>query len=85
MDFRMTKGFDADVFLRDYWQKKPLLIRNPWADWSNPLSPDELAGLACEDGVEARLVTGERDAWEVVTFEDERQAPTGFARPARAW
>ena len=27
----------------------------------------------------------QRDAWEVVTFEDERQAPTGFAQPARAW
>ncbi|MBK5265386.1 MAG: cupin domain-containing protein [Alphaproteobacteria bacterium] len=56
--------FDADIFLRDYWQKKPLLIRNPWTLWSNPLGPDELAGLACEDDVEARLVTQSRTAWE---------------------
>ena len=27
----------------------------------------------------------QRDAWDVVTFEDERQAPAGFAQPARAW
>lgn len=44
--------FDIDAFLRDHWQKKPLLIRNPWNAWNNPLEPDELAGLACEDHVE---------------------------------
>lgn len=48
--------FDSDAFLRDYWQKQPLLIRNPWAAWRNPLEPDELAGLACEEGVESRLI-----------------------------
>jgi 50S ribosomal protein L16 3-hydroxylase len=52
--------FDVDTFLRDYWQKKPLLIRNPWAIWQNPLSPDELAGLACEPEVESRLVIGDQ-------------------------
>ncbi|MBL0422206.1 UDP-3-O-acyl-N-acetylglucosamine deacetylase [Ramlibacter sp. AW1] len=26
-----------------------------------------------------------REAWELVSFEDERQAPSGFAVPARAW
>ncbi len=25
------------------------------------------------------------EAWEIVTFENERLAPTGFAQPARAW
>jgi len=49
--------FDIDGFLRDTWQQKPLLIRNPWGAWRNPIDPDELAGLACEPGVEARLVT----------------------------
>ena len=48
--------FDPDLFLREYWQKQPLLIRNPWAQWANPLEPDELAGLACEEGVESRLI-----------------------------
>lgn len=48
--------FDIDGFLRDYWQKKPLLIRNAWKGWRNPLEPDELAGLACEEGVESRLI-----------------------------
>lgn len=56
------RDFDTEAFLRDHWQKKPLLIRNPWASWKNPLEPDELAGLACEDEIESRLVTQGRDA-----------------------
>jgi len=57
--------FDIATFLRDYWQQKPLLIRNPWAAWRNPLEPDELAGLACEDGVEARLIAQAKKGWQV--------------------
>jgi 50S ribosomal protein L16 3-hydroxylase len=56
--------FDIDLFLRDYWQKKPLLIRNPWGTWRNPIDPDELAGLACEAGVESRLITLARTQWK---------------------
>jgi 50S ribosomal protein L16 3-hydroxylase len=57
--------FDETAFLRDHWQKKPLLIRNPWAAWANPLTPDELAGLACEDHVESRLIERKRDTLAV--------------------
>ncbi len=57
--------FDASAFLRDTWQQHPLLIRNPWAEWANPLSPDELAGLACEDHVESRLIRQLPDDWEL--------------------
>ena len=56
-------SFDTAAFLRDHWQKKPLLIRNPWLSWKSPLSPDELAGLACEDHVESRLITQSSDDW----------------------
>jgi 50S ribosomal protein L16 3-hydroxylase len=49
-------NFDIDAFLRDVWQQKPLLIKNPWTKWQNPLEPDELAGLACEEDVESRLI-----------------------------
>ncbi|MCB2079388.1 MAG: cupin domain-containing protein [Novosphingobium sp.] len=61
------RNFDTHAFLRDIWQKRPLLIRNPWDDWSNPLEPDELAGLACEEGIEARLVTAAAGDWKVET------------------
>ena len=58
-------NFDIDSFLRDNWQKKPLLIRNPWADWKNPIEPDDLAGLACEPTVESRLIVQKRKDWSV--------------------
>jgi 50S ribosomal protein L16 3-hydroxylase len=59
------QNFDTASFLRDYWQQKPLLIRNPWGTWHNPLEPDDLAGLACEDDVESRLMTQARGSWKV--------------------
>jgi 50S ribosomal protein L16 3-hydroxylase len=55
--------FDAAAFLRDYWQQRPLVIRNPWRQWVNPLEPDELAGLACESDVESRLVHAGERGW----------------------
>jgi 50S ribosomal protein L16 3-hydroxylase len=57
--------FDARTFLRDNWQKRPILIRDPWTAWTNPVEPDELAGLACQDGVESRLITGAADQWSL--------------------
>ncbi|QZH74127.1 MAG: cupin domain-containing protein [Erythrobacter sp.] len=59
------KNFDIPAFLQEYWQKKPLLIRSPWDAWSNPLEPNELAGLADEDHVESRLVTQRNQRWEL--------------------
>ncbi|MBD1554065.1 cupin domain-containing protein [Pseudomonas typographi] len=49
-------GLTARQFLRDYWQKKPLLIRQAFPAFQNPLEPDELAGLALEDEIESRIV-----------------------------
>ena len=49
-------GLTAAEFLRDYWQKKPLLVRQAFTDFENPLSADELAGLALEEEVESRIV-----------------------------
>lgn len=44
------------TFLQEYWQKKPLVIRNALPEFTNPLSPDELAGLALEEDIESRIV-----------------------------
>ncbi len=62
--------FPGDItthdFLRDFWQQKPLLMRNGIRDYEFSLSPDELGGLSCEEEVESRLVI-ERGAtpWEL--------------------
>lgn len=58
MSLPLLGGLSAAEFLREYWQKQPLLIRGALPDFICPLSPDELAGLACEEGIESRLVEG---------------------------
>lgn len=60
-------GMRAERFLRDYWQKRPLLIRNAFPGFVSPIAPEDLAGLACEEGVLARLVRHDRarDAWSL--------------------
>ena len=68
-------GMPAAKFLREYWQKKPLLIRQAFPDFVTPVEPEDLAGLACEDGVLARLIEHDKanDAWQVRhgPFEEE--------------
>ena len=58
-------GMRPERFLREYWQKKPLLVRNAFPGFESPISPEDLAGLACEDGVLARIVAHEPegDRW----------------------
>ena len=51
-------------FLKEYWQKKPLLIKGGFADFEDPIEPEELAGLAMEDDIESRLITNHDNKWE---------------------
>ncbi|HVI26732.1 MAG TPA: cupin domain-containing protein [Xanthomonadaceae bacterium] len=62
---RPPLGMPAAEFLRDYWQKRPLLIRNAFPGFVSPLDPDDLAGLACEEGALSRIVAHDRasDRW----------------------
>lgn len=53
-------GMPARRFLAHYWQRQPLLIRQAFPGFVSPISPDELAGLACEPAALSRMVTRER-------------------------
>ncbi|KRG61807.1 transcriptional regulator [Stenotrophomonas humi] len=68
-------GMAPAIFLRDYWQKRPLLIRGAFPDFESPLMPEDLAGLACEEGALARMVIHDRatDGWTLRTgpFQEE--------------
>ena len=57
----------VEEFLRDYWQKKPVLIRNAWPGFQPLLAADELAGLSLEEEIESRIVieNGETGPWEI--------------------
>jgi len=78
-------GMSASRFLREHWQKKPLLVRGAFPGFRDPLTPDELAGLACEVDVESRLVRekGGAHPWEITWGPQDERA---FAKlPDRGW
>ncbi|HRN62590.1 MAG TPA: cupin domain-containing protein [Luteimonas sp.] len=60
-------GMTPARFLRDYWQKRPLLIRNAFPGFVSPIEPEDLAGLACEELALSRLIRHDRarDAWQL--------------------
>lgn len=53
-------------FIENYWQQKPLLVRAAARAYEDVLTADELAGLACEEEVESRLISSEDSkSWSV--------------------
>jgi len=58
-------GLTVNEFLRDYWQKKPLLVRQAVPGFKGLLDPQQLLDLACREDVQARLVTYQRKQWKL--------------------
>lgn len=58
-------GLTVEEFLRDYWQKKPLLIRQAVPGFKGLLDPQQLIELSCLDDAQARLVKQSRGAWQL--------------------
>ncbi len=78
-------GMPLEVFLQDYWQKKPCLIQQAFPGFEPLLDENDIAGLACEELVDARLVMGNfaEANWSVAhgPFEETQLA----ALPERDW
>lgn len=49
-------GITAEQFLTEYWQKKPLLVRNAMPEIAGTLEPADVMELALEEHVSARLI-----------------------------
>ncbi len=62
-------GLTIKEFLSDYWQKKPLLIRQAFPQFQGLINPQQLIALACTEDIQARLVTRQRGKFKL------RQAP----------
>tara|TARA_R110000737_G_scaffold34134_2_gene52466 strand:+ start:8650 stop:9804 length:1155 start_codon:yes stop_codon:yes gene_type:complete len=65
-----------ELFLAQYWQKKPLLIKQAFTDFQDSITADELAGLAMEAEIESRIVSANsKGDWQVDhgPFEDFSQ------------
>lgn len=66
------KDLTPELFLQDYWQKQPLIIKSALTNFVDPIEADELAGLAMEEFIESRIVSKNNDSWQVKhgPFED---------------
>ncbi|MFO1286208.1 MAG: hypothetical protein U1F49_06565 [Rubrivivax sp.] len=53
---RFFGGLSPQAFMRRYWQRRPLLVRQAWPGAAPPLLRPRLFALAASDGVESRLV-----------------------------
>ncbi len=49
-------GLSPARFMQTHWQRKPLLVRGAFDLPTPPLDKHELAGLACEEAVDSRIV-----------------------------
>ncbi len=56
VDLHWPDAINPERFLSDYWQRKPLLIRQAFPGFKNPITPDELAGLALDQDIASRLI-----------------------------
>lgn len=58
-------SLSTETFLRKYWQKKPLLIRQAIPDMQPVLSREALFALAAQDDVESRLISQTSTRWRM--------------------
>jgi len=68
----------AAEFMAEYWQKKPVLLKGGFANFVDPLTPDELAGLATEEEIESRVVAQTSPGqWQLETGPFQDYSPFG--------
>ena len=58
-------GLTPSQFMKRYWQKKPLLVRNAIPGFSPCVGRAELVALAGEEGVESRLIIDSDKGWKM--------------------
>ncbi|MBM3114913.1 cupin domain-containing protein [Jeongeupia naejangsanensis] len=56
MPMQLLGGITPEQFLAEYWQKKPLLIRQAWTDFPELIDLARLTELAGSDDAESRLI-----------------------------
>ena len=81
----MPLGMPPSRFLALYWQKHPLLIRGALAGWRAPITAEDLAGLACEENVLARIVCRDRKQANWVLLPGPYKEASFAALPAQDW
>ena len=59
----MFQNISKSEFLLEYWQKKPLLIRDALPGFEGLLSPEELKTLSSREDVQSRIVAFSEGKW----------------------
>jgi 50S ribosomal protein L16 3-hydroxylase len=65
MKLELLGGISPKKFLRDWWQKKPLLIRQALPRFEGLLNREQLVDLARRDDAQSRLITQTKGKWKV--------------------
>lgn len=78
-------NISKEQFLKEYWQKKPLIIRQAYPNFEPIIAADELAGMSLEEEIESRIIleNGPDSPWQLMSgpFEEE----TFSKLPADKW
>ncbi|AVZ79636.1 cupin [Zoogloeaceae bacteirum Par-f-2] len=74
-------GLSPRQFLQEYWQKKPLLVRQAIPGFTGVLDREQLFELACDPDVESRWVRHDGDTWEVAHGPQRRSRLRGKRTP----
>lgn len=66
--YSVLGDLSPEQFIKNYWQQKPLVIQQGFQNFNSPISAEELAGLACEDDVDSRIVIekGGETPWQLI-------------------
>lgn len=58
-------GLTPAEFMKTYWQRKPLLVRQAIPGFKSPISIPELKKMSKRDDVESRLIWREKKQWQM--------------------
>ena len=65
MKSTLLGGMTQRQFLRDHWQKKPLLVRQAIPGFDGVVSRTELLALAHDPDAQSRLISKQRGKWQI--------------------
>lgn len=71
--FCLPENITPQDFLENYWQKRPLLIRNGLPQIKGLFEPEDILELALEEEVTARLIQSKDEQWSVKVSPFEEQ------------
>ena len=84
--FCLPESITAETFLRDYWQKKPLLIKSGLPQIVGQFEPQDIIELAQNEDVTARLIKQYADDnWKLQPHHSQNRIFQSYLHNGRCW